>query len=240
MPRALAIETSGRVGSIAVAQNGTVLAAGQFPHGLQRAAEILPRIDALCRGQGWSPADVEELYVSVGPGSFTGLRIAVTLAKAMALATGVRLVAVPSVDVLARNAPAGAANVVVVLDAKRDQIFTARFARSDDGGWRVDEPARLDSLTAALARSPRPVHLVGEGIPNHAKFLPADGAGVVVTPPESWRARAEVVAELGHGMARRGAFADADALTPVYIRKPEAEEKWEAAQAATEVGAPEQ
>src|SRR4051794_6884492 len=75
MPRALAIETSGRIGSVAVARNGVTLAVEQFPHGLQHAAEIIPRIDSLCRNQGWSPADLEELYLSVGPGSFTGLRI---------------------------------------------------------------------------------------------------------------------------------------------------------------------
>src|SRR5206468_539320 len=77
----------------------------QFPHGLKHAAEIVPMLDRLCRGHGWSPRDVEQLYVSTGPGSFTGLRIGVTLAKTMALATGVKLVAVPTVRVLAENAP---------------------------------------------------------------------------------------------------------------------------------------
>ena len=77
MLRALAIETSGRVGSVAVVEDGRVLAEDTFPHGLQHAAEIIPRLDGLCRAQGWSPAEVRELYVSAGPGSFTGLRIGV-------------------------------------------------------------------------------------------------------------------------------------------------------------------
>ncbi|HEX8911855.1 MAG TPA: tRNA (adenosine(37)-N6)-threonylcarbamoyltransferase complex dimerization subunit type 1 TsaB [Humisphaera sp.] len=233
MPRAIAIETSGRIGSVAVARDGVVLAEDAFPHGLQHAAEMVPRLDALCRAQGWSPADVEELYVSVGPGSFTGLRIGVTMAKTFALATGARLVAVPSVDVLARNAPSDARHAVIVLDAKRDQIFTARFDRAADGSWAPVEPAHLGSLAAMLARSPRPVHLIGEGIPFHRKFVPAGDAGVVETPEAAWRARAAVVVELGHAAARAGRFADADRLTPIYIRLPEAEEKWLAAHAAT-------
>src|SRR5690606_23442817 len=128
----------------------------QFPHGLRHAAEMVPLLDGLCRNRDWSPRDVEALLVSIGPGSFTGLRIAVTLAKTMALATGVKLVAVPSVEVLVRNAPPEARHVMVVLDAKRDQIFTARFERVGDE-WIEREPAHLDRLDAMLARSPRPV-----------------------------------------------------------------------------------
>ena len=79
-----------------------------------------------------------------------------------------------------------------------------------------------------LARAPRPVHLLGEGIPYHEKFIPRDDANVIVTPPESWRPRARVVAQIGGRMARAGEFTDPDRFTPIYIRKPEAEEKWEA------------
>src|SRR3954467_10825613 len=138
MPRALAIETSGRTGSVAVARDGTVLAEETFPHGLKHAAGLVPMIDRLCKGAGWGPRDVEEVYVSAGPGSFTGLRVGVTVAKTLAFATGAKVVAVPTVEVLARNAPADATNVVIVLDAKREQIFTARLTRSG-GSWEVTE-----------------------------------------------------------------------------------------------------
>lgn len=232
MLRALAIETSARTGSIAAVEDADVVAEEQFEHGLQHAAQIIPIIDNLCRGRGWSPADLDELYVSAGPGSFTGLRIGVTLAKTLALATGVNLVAVPTVRVLAENAPADAQHVVLVLDAKRDQIFTARFERGGDGNWIEREPARLDSLTAMLARAPRPVYLLGEGIPYHEKFVPRDDAEVIVAPRELWRPRARVVAEIGGAIARAGEFSDPDRFAPIYLRKPEAEEKWEAAVAA--------
>jgi tRNA A37 threonylcarbamoyladenosine modification protein TsaB len=71
------------------------------------------------------------------------------------------------------------------------------------------------------------VHLLGEGIPFHEKFLPADRAGIIITPELNWTARAEAVAKLGIEMAAQGLFVDVDTFAPLYIRKPEAEEKWE-------------
>jgi tRNA threonylcarbamoyladenosine biosynthesis protein TsaB len=226
--RALAIETSSRVGSIAAVDDGRVLAEEQFEHGLQHVAQIVPIIDRLCRARGWSPRDVQELYVSAGPGSFTGLRIGITLAKTLALASGIKLVAVPTVRVLVENAPADARHVIIVLDAKREQIFTARFERLGDQ-WIEREPAQLASLTDMLSGSPRPVHLLGEGTPYHEKFLANSVSDVIVTPMELWRPRAGSVARLGEVMARRREFTDPDRFTPIYIRKPEAEEKYEAA-----------
>ncbi len=205
MPRALAIETSGRTGSLALVENGHLVAEDQFPHGLRHAAEIVTRIDALCQAAHRAPRDLEELYVSVGPGSFTGLRIGVTLAKTLAFATGARLVAVPSVEVLARNAPRGWQNAVIVLDAKRGQIFTARFVNRD--GQLVEaEAAHLDTLTAMLERSPRPVCLIGEGIPFHERFIPPGTPGVTLTPPELWQARRRRLPTSARGWHGRGSL----------------------------------
>lgn len=231
MSRGLALETSGRAGSIAITDGGAVIAEDSFPHGLKHAAEMIGRIDRLVRGAGWTPGDVRELYVSVGPGSFTGLRIAVTFAKTLALATGAKIVAVPSVRVLALNAPPDARDVVIVLDAKRDQIFTALLRRETGGragAWQTIHAPRLDSLAAMLARAPRPVHLIGEGIPYHEKFLPREDPGIIVTPQQSWNARAAAVAYLGIEMARHLEFTDPQRLEPIYLRMPEAQEKYEA------------
>ncbi len=223
----LAIETSGRIGSVALVQGRHVLAEDRFEHGLKHAAEMVPRIDALCRNHGASPGDLAEIYISVGPGSFTGLRIGVTFAKTLAFATGAKLVAVPSTRVLAANAPADAQHVVLVLDAKRGQIFTARYTRAADG-WMEIEPPRLDDLASVLIRSPRPVVLLGEGIPYHRQAIPANDPDIFIAPESSWRARASVVAEIGAEMSTAGEFTEPDRLIPLYIRLPEAEEKYAA------------
>src|SRR5438876_1427031 len=145
MPRALAIETSGRVGSVALVDDNGAIEEEQFPHGLQHAAGLIPLIDKLCEARGWKASDLQEVYVSAGPGSFTGLRIGITLAKTLAFATGMKLLAVPTMRVLVENAPAEARHVIVVLDAKREQIFTASFEKVQEK-WLEREQAHLDKL----------------------------------------------------------------------------------------------
>src|ERR1051325_2091640 len=163
MPRALAIETSGRIGSVALVDEDGAIEEREFAHGLQHAAMLIPLIDELCQKRGWSAKDLGEVYVSVGPGSFTGLRIGVTLAKTLAVATGTKLVGVPSMRVLVENASAEARHALVVLDAKREQVFTARFERVE-GKWLEKEQAHVGNLAEMLNHSPRPVELIGEGI----------------------------------------------------------------------------
>ena len=127
--RILAIETSSRVGSMALAAGDELLAVEEFQRNLRHVAELLPAMERATRKLGWKAADVDEVYVSAGPGSFTGLRIGITVAKTLAQACGVRIVAVPSIKVIAANGPGEAVNVGVVLDAKRKQVFAGRFQR---------------------------------------------------------------------------------------------------------------
>ncbi|HEV8290568.1 MAG TPA: tRNA (adenosine(37)-N6)-threonylcarbamoyltransferase complex dimerization subunit type 1 TsaB [Tepidisphaeraceae bacterium] len=232
MPRALAIETSGRIGSVALLDENGAIEEREFPHGLQHAAGLIPLIDELCSKRGWIPSDLHHIYVSAGPGSFTGLRIGITLAKTLAFATGANLVAMPTMRVLVENAPPEAQHAIIVLDAKREQVFTARFERVDQK-WIEHEPPHLESLSAMLERSPRPVHLIGEGIPFHQQYIPKTDSQIVITPQDAWRARAGVLARLGSQMALEGKFVDPFILEPIYIRLPEAQEKLQARQAST-------
>jgi tRNA threonylcarbamoyladenosine biosynthesis protein TsaB len=228
MTRGLAIETAGRDGSVAVAVDGRVVAEASFPNGLRHAAGLLPLVARMIAEQGWRPGDLDHLYLSAGPGAFTGLRIGFTLAKALAVATDVRLVAVPTLSVVVQNAPAEAAHAVVLLDAKRGQVFTAAFDRDAAGDWVEREPPHVEELAAVLRRAPRPVHLLGEGIPYHGPSIPADDPTVIVCPAELWRPRAGVVVELGWAMATAGRFTEPDQLLPAYIRIAEAQEKYDA------------
>src|SRR5205085_5079695 len=120
-----------------------------------------------------------------------------------------------------RNIRPGWKNAVVVLDAKRGQIFTATYANVEGRSFVVEGP-RLDDLRSVLARTARPVHLIGDGIPYHKEAISPEDSGVIVVRSELWQARAGAVVEVGGELAQRGQFTDPDKLVPVYIRVPEA------------------
>ena len=144
----LAVETSGRMGSVALAQGPKLLADMQFTGPMRHSAEVFPAIVALLEQFGKKPNQIEQVYISVGPGSFTGLRIAVTLAKTTALANGAKIVAVDTLDCIAANVinftaenveAAEKENVLrqnerlaTILDAKRSQFFIAVYEKTQD------------------------------------------------------------------------------------------------------------
>jgi tRNA threonylcarbamoyladenosine biosynthesis protein TsaB len=220
----LGVETGGRQGGAALFQDGRRLGVRRLSTERRRASELIAAVDGLFGELGRRPGEVDVIAVSVGPGSFTGLRIGVTFAKTFALATGAKVVAVPSMDVLAANAPATAAgNVAVVLDAKRGEVFSGLFQRRD-GTRHKARPDRIGTPAELLAEAGRPLFLLGEGLRIHGAAL--TGPGIEQAGEELWNAEPEVVAQLGGALAAAGEFADADRLSPVYLRRPEAEEVW--------------
>jgi tRNA threonylcarbamoyladenosine biosynthesis protein TsaB len=232
-PRIIAIETSSRHGSIASAQGSQLLQTLVLPAGNRHATELMPAMKTLTESAGWKPGEIDHLYLSLGPGSFTGLRIAIAIARAMHQAIGCKLVGVPSLDVIAENAPSGFSFVVPLLDAKRAQVFAARYERRGETGQLVRiaeaalvDPAAFVAETVALAGD-RGVAILGEGVEYHRGAL-ATVSGGTLTQLESalWAPRAEVVHRLGYAMAGRGEFVDPQTLLPTYIRLPEAEEVW--------------
>jgi len=225
-PRIVAIETSGRQGSVAVAAGDDVLGMTRFASDHQHAAALLPSIGRLCETVGWRPGQIDEVYVSAGPGSFTGCRIGVALARALAQAVGVRLVRVPTVDVLARNALDHAVpprHLAVLLDAQRRQAYMARFHLVGDAYCREDE-VRMGDPKSLVAGLPGPCAVLGEGVAYHRHVVEA--AGLEILPESLWPARAENVLRVGRSLARRGAYVAINQLLPIYVRIPEAEERW--------------
>jgi tRNA threonylcarbamoyladenosine biosynthesis protein TsaB len=105
-PLILAIETSGRLGSVALAQGDKLLSEKQFSGPMRHSAEIFPAVTDLLSRFDKKPDQIEHVYISVGPGSFTGLRIAVTLAKTLALANDAKIIAVDTLDCIAANVTA--------------------------------------------------------------------------------------------------------------------------------------
>lgn len=141
-PVALAIETSSRIGSVAMTRNDRIIEESTFSTPMQHSAEIFPSIEGLLTRHGLTPENIGQVHIAIGPGSFTGLRIAVAMAKAMYLAQGVRIVTVDSLDVVAANlneaseeAPAESRpapvpeRIAALYDAKRGQFYVSIYER---------------------------------------------------------------------------------------------------------------
>ena len=139
----LAIETSSRRGSVALGRGDEMIETADLGEQRRHAVELLPAVDAMCRRNSVRPADLGEVYVSVGPGSFTGLRIGVTTAKTLGLALGCHLVAVPTLDAVVLNAPPEHALVAVMLNAKAGRCYTGLYERRGDGWAALIEPTLL-------------------------------------------------------------------------------------------------
>jgi tRNA threonylcarbamoyladenosine biosynthesis protein TsaB len=231
--RILCIETSGGVGGVALACGDELIAHTLLTRTARHASDLFPTIYALCDAQGWSPTDLEACYVSIGPGSFTGLRVAVAAARHLSLAVGVRLIGVPSLDVIADGAIESLSegeHLAVVLDAKKDHVFGAVFRRDGRVMARLTDVA-MQTPAALLAASFGPCRVTGEGIPSHETALRA--AGAVWLEPSSWSPTAVSVHRVGRRLAAAGRYTLANALLPHYVRRPEAEEIWERRNADT-------
>ncbi len=137
----LAVETSSRVGSTALALGPRLLEEVRLSGPMQHSSELFPAISSLLKSHGYVPADIDQVHIAIGPGSFTGLRIAVTLAKGMHLAHAVRIVTVDSLDVVAANlagtsrecveaqsdGPTLPNRIAALFDAKRGQFYATVY-----------------------------------------------------------------------------------------------------------------
>lgn len=219
----MAIETSTPHGSVALGRGDTLLEVVAPPQPRRHNLDLISAIDALCHRHGGAAKDIAEIYVSVGPGSFTGLRIAVATARMLALATGARLVGIPTAAVLAHRAPRDPRHLAVCLNRKRDHYHITTFQRRAEA-WEHDGEPTLRTLDDLLAVAPRPLAVLANPAPEGS--LPGSDADVVWLPPEMGVPTAEAAWHLGHVRARSGQFIEPPELLPLYARPPEAVTLW--------------
>jgi tRNA threonylcarbamoyladenosine biosynthesis protein TsaB len=224
--RILAIETSGRHGSVAalVGEAQAAKPIGQIvltPE--QRTAQALaPALKQLLAAAGWSPKDVELVAVAVGPGSFTGLRIGVTTAKTLAYAVEAEVIGVNTLCTLAAQAPPSQSPLWTITDAQRQELFAAKFAVGDNLDVRALHDTAIilqDSWLAELQPGDR---VVGTALKRLAPRLPAD---IESLAEEYWQPMAIAVGQVAWQSYQAGKRDDVWKLAPNYYRLSAAEEK---------------
>lgn len=223
----LAIETSGQTASVALLRpdgpQAELVSESQVPAGQRSAKLLVPTLQDLLKTVGTTPSEVATVAVAAGPGSFTGLRVGVTTAKTFAYASGCKLVAVNTLDVLAHqafDAHASAPRVWAVLDAQREQFFAACYDSPAAIG--VEDRTELLALEAWLARLEAGDLVVGPVATKYADALPAS---VSIANPDANIPRARSVGQLAAKKLAAGETCDPFALVPEYHRLSAAEEK---------------
>jgi len=220
----LAIESATKLGGVALIDDRGILGECLFERGMVHGREIAPAVESLCRAAGLPLCELGLVAVDVGPGSFTGLRVGLAAAKALAFALGCPILGIGSLDALtwaaAPHAPRGAA-LCALLDARWNRVYGALYDPGPPGTCRV-EPVS-ETPEAFLRRVPTGAFVFGDAVGPHADLLRA--AGLVPAPEPLWNPRPFVIARMAAEQYAAGERSDVSSLVPVYLRQLESEVK---------------
>lgn len=215
----LGLETSSTIAGIAVIRDRQVLAEASLELGGVHAEKLPGILERTMGDLDMQWPEVEGFAISIGPGSYTGLRVGLSLVKGLAYVTKQPVAAVPTLDAIAFQAPCCRYPVHVLTDARRDQVYEARYDTAD--GW----PKRLTEFRAGLLEDVLEtiedrVMLVGSGVDAHrARINSLLGERACFAPAGTGRPMASSTAFLGQERLARGEQADLNALEPLYLRR---------------------
>ena len=214
----LALDTATEKGSLALAAGDQVLLEYSLESHNSYLTRLMPGVAAILRNTGKDVADLAAVAVSVGPGNFTGLRIGLATAKALAWSVGCPLVPVPTLEVLAAQVPCQPDPIGVVMDAKRGEVFWGLFRCPADWPEMLEGPLRLP-VGELPARLPTRLMLTGPGLEVHQEFLASQLSPEIVWAPQAMRQpRASTLARLARHRLELGLTAPPAQLIPTYLR----------------------
>ncbi len=231
--RLLILETSHRVGQVALARGDAIVGARQLDESRRHARDLAPAIQELLNAQGWRARDLDAVVVSIGPGSYTGLRVGIVSAKTLAFATGCALIGVNTFEAIAlwrqdsdlageanrqdRNL-AATGNVDVIADAQQDHVYVQRFGTQPAPLTILPLKAWLESARTCNAS------VTGPGLERFADRV----LGLTILPTVYWYVQPTSLLKIGLARYRKGERDDPFTVEPLYLRATEAERKWEA------------
>jgi len=222
--RILALETTETAGSLAAAIDNKVLLELELGQNKRSAQSLAPGMKALLEQAGWRPADVQLVATTIGPGSFTGLRVGITTAKVFAYAVGAEVLGVDTLQTIALAAPNEVPTLSVVIDAQRGEVVAGNFRRGTEGWFEPVGASEMVAIDVWLAGLAPGAFVSGPILKKLIDRLPP---GVTALEPEYWRPTAGNVARLAAHLYAAGQRDDLWSLVPRYSRRAAAEEKWE-------------
>jgi tRNA threonylcarbamoyladenosine biosynthesis protein TsaB len=224
-PRLLILETSGRAGLVGLAQGNRVLSQRWLEESRRQARDLVPFIAELLSEQGWNPRDLTAVVVSLGPGSYTGLRVGVISAKVLGYTTGCVVLGIPTFQAIARQAPVSHGRIDVLADAQKDRVYTQSFLRDDRGALLPAGELRIVTWDEWAKTCPAGTVITGPGALKYPDRVPR---GVAILAPDVREPQLESLLALALERLERSERDDPFALEPLYLRPSSAEEQWDA------------
>jgi tRNA threonylcarbamoyladenosine biosynthesis protein TsaB len=213
----LSADTSSDRFSVAVSRDDVVMAEFKAVFPNRQSSDILPEIDRLLSANSLNINDIGLFCVGLGPGSFTGLRIGVTIMRTMALALNRPVTGVASIDAIACNVPACKERVCVIIDARQGKVYARLYTRKN-GILGSSGRIMLLGIEECLDRIGSPVVFTGDGIKTYKDIILGAGYGRDNLVAESrWYPRAEQIGRLGLERMRNRGRDNVFTLAPLYI-----------------------
>jgi tRNA threonylcarbamoyladenosine biosynthesis protein TsaB len=210
--RILAVDTTTARGSVALADGDDVVAEVRFTSSDRHSTHVLPAVEFLLKSAGWDAAAPEGYAVTIGPGSFTGLRIGLSTVQGLALASERPCLGISSLDVLASRIAGSADSLVALVDARRDQVYVGFY----DGSGSPRGGPRLDSLAGLLPDLPPAAAYAGDAAARCRGEIAALRPASVF--PDRGPFLAGALARLAAARFAAGASGSAGELRPLYLR----------------------
>lgn len=223
--KVLALESSAKAVSVAVCENGVILAQGYQNTGLTHSVTMMPLLENMLEKASLKLDDMDVIAVAAGPGSFTGLRIGVSAAKGLAWALDTPCCGVSTLEAMAENGRSFEGTVICAMDARRQQIYNAIFDCHDGELTRRcdDRAVALSQVAEELKNDPAPKLVLGDGAALCCEYLNGQGIACRMAPPQLRFQQATGVALVAERMAQEGRTVSAQELTPTYLRLSQAE-----------------
>jgi tRNA threonylcarbamoyladenosine biosynthesis protein TsaB len=220
----LGLDTSTSCGSIALVDSNQPIGEWNLNVSRTHAGRLLPGIQYLLQETGLNVGRIDAFAVTIGPGSFTGLRIALTTAKTLSLVTGKPLAGIPTLDVLVENVPFAEGWVCPALDARKGEVFAALYRKDSRG----KSERRTDYLSVPpeglLPLIQGPTLLLGDAVPLYGERLrEACRHPITFTPPEYFFPRASVLCRLAYKKLSHAEGTHPKDLQALYARASDAE-----------------
>jgi tRNA threonylcarbamoyladenosine biosynthesis protein TsaB len=220
----LGVDTSTASGSIALVDGPRVMAEWSLESARTHNRRLLASVDGLLEELGWSLDDLDGLAVTLGPGSFTGIRIGISTMKTLAWAAGKPYVGIPTLDALAAPLRFTTLPVCALLDARRQEVYLAHYQPDGQGACRLVSSYQVLPPARVVEQVREPTLFCGDGWLLYREYFLKELGALAIEPGSPYHlVRASFVAELARQRLEQGLHDDPLASAPIYVRPSEAE-----------------